>query len=45
MSLLRRSASIAAASTAVLLFAEGVAAVLVGGAIIAVGEWLAVRTC
>ncbi len=44
MSLLRRAASIAAASTAVLLFAEGVAAVLVGGAITAVGEWLAVRT-
>ncbi len=39
MSLIRRAASIAAASTAVVLFAEGVAAFLLGGAITAIGEW------
>lgn len=43
MSLLRRAASVAVASTAVLLFAEGVAALLLGGAITAIGEWLATR--
>ena len=43
MSLLRRAASIAAASTALALFAEGVAAFLLGGAITAIGEWFAAR--
>ncbi len=40
MSLLRRAASIAAASTAIVLFAQAVAAFLLGGAVTAVGEWL-----
>jgi len=43
MSLLRRAASIAAASAAVALFTEGVAAILLGGAITAIGEWFATR--
>ncbi len=43
MSLFRRAASVAAASTAVVLLAEGVAAFLLGGAITAIGEWLGTR--
>ncbi len=44
MSLFRRAATIATASTAVVLFAEGVAALLLGGAITAIGEWIATRS-
>ncbi len=44
MSLLRRALSFAAASTAVALFAEGVAAIALGGAITAIGEWLGARS-
>ncbi len=44
MTLFRRAATIAAASTAVVLFAEGIAALLLGGAVTAIGEWFATRT-
>ena len=43
MSLLRRAASVAAASTAIVLFAEAVAAFALGGAVTAIGEWLGTR--
>ncbi len=43
MFLLRRAATIAAASAAVALFTEAMAAILVGGAMTAIGEWFATR--
>ncbi len=43
MFLLRRAASMAAASAAVALFTQAMAAILVGGAVTAVGAWLTVR--
>ncbi len=42
MFLIRRAASIAAASAAVALFAQALTAILMGGAISAIGEWFAV---
>ncbi len=43
MVLLRRAASIAAASAAVALFTQAMAAILVGGAMTAIGEWVSAR--
>ena len=43
MFLIRRAVSVVAASAAVALFTQAMAALIVGGAMTAIGEWLTVH--